>query len=123
MENKNINAPVYIFFDGEQRSLRSTRRIRQGETILHLPKQIRMMPDKYSLEVTPGVHLDCEYHSVGAINHSCDPSAFVKDTRIVAWTCIDVGTPITIDYKKTEQKLANPFDCTCGSKNCRGRIE
>ena len=115
--------PAYIFFDGKQKTLKATRRIRQGETILNLPTKIRQNPDKYSLEVYPSVHLDCEFHMVGAINHSCDPNASVKDTRIVAWSCINPGDEIKIDYKKTEQKLAVPFDCNCGSTNCRGRIE
>lgn len=115
--------PAYVFFDGKQKTLKATRRIRQGETITDLPTKIRPNPDKYSIEVHPGVHLDCEFTMVGAINHSCAPNAAVKDTRIIAWACINPGEEIKIDYKRTEQKLAVPFDCLCGSKNCKGRIE
>lgn len=119
----NEEAPAYIFFDGKQRMLKATRRIRQGETILYLPSLVRRTPDKYSLEIHPGLHINCEFSMAGAINHSCEPNASVTQERIVAWACIQPGEEIKIDYKKTEQKLAEPFNCNCGAKNCRGRIE
>lgn len=115
--------PAYILFNAAERSLVSARRIRQGETIANLPQAILTVPDKYSLEIHPGVHVDCEMSMVGAINHSCAPNAYVKDTRIVAWNCIAPGEEITIDYKATEHKLAVPFDCKCGRLGCIGRIE
>lgn len=123
METVNEEAPAYIWFNGLERSLRATRKIHQGETILTLPQATVPMPDKYSLEIYPGIHIDCSYGKAGAINHSCSPNAHVRDTRIVAWRCIESGEDITLDYKITEYKLANPFDCNCGSQSCRGRIE
>lgn len=115
--------PAYVYFDGSQRSLKATRRIRQGETIADIPTTQLSKPDRYSLEIYPGTHVDCELSMVGLINHSCSPNSYVKDTRIVAWTCISPGDQITLDYTITETRLAFPFDCNCGSKNCRGRIE
>lgn len=126
MADKKIDAdhvPAYIFFNGFQRSLKATRRIRQGETIVSLPQASMRYPDQYSLEIYPGVHVDCSNSMAGAINHSCAPNAFVKDTRIVAWTCILPGDEITLDYKATENKLSVPFECLCGYYGCRGRIE
>lgn len=126
MRIHNLDAnhvPAYIWFNGFQRSLKATRRIRQGETIVSLPQSSLSMPDQYSLEIYPGVHVDCEMSMAGAINHCCTPNAYVKDTRILAWKCIMPGDEITLDYKATEHKLAVPFDCKCGSEFCRGRIE
>jgi hypothetical protein len=117
------HVPAYIFFDGFHRTLKATRRIRQGETVVILPESPISMPDRYSLEIYPGIHIDCSQSMAGAINHSCSPNAFVKDSRIVAWTCILPGDEITLDYKITEQKLASPFECKCGYYGCRGRIE
>lgn len=118
-----IAPPAYIYFDGEQRSLRASRRIRQGETIVYLPEDPLLDPDQYSLEIYPGIHVDCSQSPAGATNHSCEPNSCVKDTRIIAWKCINPGDEITIDYKITEHQLAVPFDCYCGTKSCRGRIE
>lgn len=105
------------------RSLVAFDDIRQGETILELPKMAQSNPDIYSIEIAPGVHLDCSEHYIGATNHSCDPNAAIRGNRLVAWSCIAAGDEICIDYKRTESKLAAPFDCKCGSKKCRGRIE
>lgn len=105
------------------RSLVATERIRMGEEILTIPTTVISVPDKYSIEIVPGIHVKCDDSPVGAINHSCDPSAAVRSGKIIAWKCIQPDEAITIDYKKTEQKLSEPFDCVCGSKFCRGRIE
>lgn len=113
---------VYVDDDGF-RSLQATEKIRMGEVIVELPKISQPEADMYSIEIIPGVHVNCSKSLVGAINHGCDPNAAVRRGSIVAWRCIEPGENITIDYKKTEQKLAEPFDCLCGSKFCRGRIE
>lgn len=110
-------------FKGEERALFATGRFHQGETILTFPEVTQPMPDRYSIEISPGIHLDCSFVPAGAINHSCDPSASVRNGKLVAWRCLEEGDEVTIDYKKTEEKLAVPFHCQCGSKNCRGWIE
>lgn len=115
---------VFQTVRGGYRSLKAMRKIRQGETLYDM-NELKPLDkaDKYSIEISPGIHLDCEYVCVGAINHSCDPNAAVRGLRIVAFKCIEAGDEITIDYKRTETTLAEPFDCKCGAKNCRGRIE
>lgn len=115
----NDYSPAYIFFTGSERILKSTRRIRQGETIVHLKGPPLTRPDKYSIQIAHGVHIDCQYSLAGYINHSCKPNAAVRGTRIVAWECIPAGEQITIDYRKTERfPLAEPFACACG--HCNG---
>lgn len=110
-------------FRGEERSLVAVERFHQGETILGLPHVTQQYPDKYSLEASPGIHVDCSFVMAGAINHSCNPSASVRNFNIVAWRCIEAGEEITLDYRKTENKLANPFDCECGYCPPGTRIE
>lgn len=114
---------VEIFFDKGYRTLHAQRSFHQGEVIMDLPQETVERPDMYSIEVLPGIHVECAYSPAGAINHSCDPNAAVRKGKIVAWACIKPGDEIKIDYKRTESKLAAPFDCNCGSRNCRGRIE
>lgn len=111
------------FSETEGRYMAATQDMRQGEEILVLPTATLENPDMYSLEIHPGLHIDCANSPAGALNHSCDANAAVRGNRIIAWNCIKAGEPITLDYKKTEQRLAVPFNCLCGSKNCRGRIE
>lgn len=117
------NNNVEIRVEGDTRSLYALKDFRQGQKILDLPSSTQQHPDMYSIEAWPGVHIDCGFSLAGAINHSCSPNAAVRNMSIVAWECIKAGDQITIDYKRTENKLASPFDCNCKSKNCRGRIE
>ncbi len=114
---------VMVHVENGSRSLKALKRFRQGEYILDLPQTTVLNPDRYSLEISPGLHIDCSTSVVGATNHSCEPNAAVRKGSLVAWSCISEGDEITIDYKRTESKLAVPFECNCGSKNCRGRIE
>jgi len=113
---------VQVRVDEGFRSLYAARDFRQGETIIGLPTITQPEPDMYSIEAWPGIHIDCSRSDAGATNHSCEPNAAVRGGALVAWSCIKAGEEITIDYKRTESKLAAPFDCNCGSKNCRGRI-
>lgn len=106
-----------------QQCLVATDSFHQGETILILPTMTQSDPDKFSIEISPGLHINCSNDHSKAINHSCSPNAAVRNGKIVAWTCISKGDPITIDYNRTETRLAEPFNCFCGRKNCRGRIE
>lgn len=119
----SISPTVEVFWHEGYKCLCALKDFHQGELIINLPQRSMAGPDRYSIEVSPGIHLDCTDSPVGAINHSCDPNAAVRNGRIIAWTCIKTGEEITIDYKRTEQKLAMPFDCKCNSENCRGRIE
>lgn len=95
----------------EGRGLFAARRIRQGETIMFLPDRVQDERDMYSIEVFPGVHVDCSDSVVGALNHACKANAAVRDNRIVAWACIQEGEEITINYRMTETHLSNPFTC------------
>jgi hypothetical protein len=119
-----ISCPkVATFFEKGHKSLVADQDMRQGETIIELPKIFSFSADRYSIEVYPGIHVVCTDSPVGSINHSCEPNAAVRTDKIIAWNCIKKGEEITIDYKRTETKLSKPFDCKCGSKHCRGRIE
>jgi len=64
------------------------------------------------------------------VNHSCEPNVVLdlssKDMsqwHMRALRQIRPGDPLTYFYPSTEWKMAQPFDCLCGSKNCLGRIE
>ena len=101
------------------RLLKATERIRQGEIIIELPDIPLAERDMYSIEVHPGVHVDCSKSPVGAINHACKANAAVRNGEIVAWACIEPGEEITINYRMTETHLTAPFVCKC----CNEKME
>ncbi len=57
------------------------------------------------------------------INHSCNPNAGFKGTRIlVAMKNIKKDEEVTFDYSITEHDPYWKMKCTCGEKNCRKLI-
>jgi hypothetical protein len=57
------------------------------------------------------------------INHSCEPNAgLVGQITIVALRRILPGEEVTIDYAMCDGSPYDEFDCTCGSKLCRGTV-
>lgn len=66
---------------------------------------------------TPDLRDDAEL-----INHSCNANVgVVGQILLVAKRDIQVGEELTFDYDTTEAE-ATPFECNCGSPNCRGTI-
>src|SRR3989344_7616464 len=55
------------------------------------------------------------------VNHSCNPNVMEKERTAYALGNIKKGEEITIDYDKIAY-LEKPFECRCGSKNCRSFV-
>ena len=56
------------------------------------------------------------------LNHSCDPNAWVEGLNLVARRDIATGEEIRVDYATYGNNILAPFDCRCGSPDCRGRV-
>ncbi|HUE77905.1 MAG TPA: SET domain-containing protein-lysine N-methyltransferase [Longimicrobiales bacterium] len=56
------------------------------------------------------------------VNHSCDPSAWLEGLDVVARRDIADGEEITLDYATFCNEVMPPFECHCGSAECRGVI-
>jgi len=102
-----------VINDNGFKSVIATEKIKLGETIVSLPQKFKGTRDRYSIQVSHNLHVDCSDHIIGSINHNCDPSASVKHMRIIAWKCIEPGEEVTIDYRKTESHLSEYFKCSC----------
>ncbi|MEV6238314.1 SET domain-containing protein-lysine N-methyltransferase [Lentzea sp. NPDC051838] len=57
------------------------------------------------------------------MNHSCDPTVFVRQHAVMALKPVDIGQDITFNYNTTEFDMAEPFACRCGSGRCTGRVQ
>lgn len=69
------------------------------------------------------VYLDAPGH---ALNHSCDPSAGVRDNDrgaydLIALRDLAAGDEVTFDYGTTEEFDVTLSTCACGAARCRGR--
>jgi SET domain-containing protein len=68
--------------------------------------------DRYAVILPPGCYL----------NHSCDPNAMRSGVKVVAWTAIDAGEEITVDYRLNAFDDNARYECACGSPSCTGEI-
>lgn len=55
-------------------------------------------------------------------NHSCMPNTTFRGLDVIALRPITNGDELTLDYSAAMNEFSEPFDCRCGSPNCRGRI-
>ena len=56
-------------------------------------------------------------------NHSCQPNTAYKGLNIYAIQPITKGEELTLDYTMFLDDKMQPFNCNCGTPNCKGWIE
>jgi D-alanine-D-alanine ligase-like ATP-grasp enzyme len=79
---------------------------------------------KYAYPLSKEVFLLWEYDPAGWApqNHSCNPNTTYKGLNVVALKKIFKGEELTLDYASFLDENMEPFNCQCGSPDCRGLI-
>ncbi|MCX6550376.1 MAG: SET domain-containing protein-lysine N-methyltransferase [Acidobacteria bacterium] len=79
---------------------------------------------RYAYPISPDVFVlwDTEPTGWAPQNHSCDPNTAFAGLNLVALRNIRAGEELTVDYATFYDRHMIPFDCTCGSAVCRGRV-
>ncbi len=98
---------MYVLKKGKIVSHDEIKNLSELEKI-HLDK---IGENEYEIIESPGCY----------INHSCEPNVEEKNRTGYALRDIQKGEEITIDYDKIAH-LEEPFECHCGSKNCRSFV-
>ena len=98
-----------------------------GALIVPLLGTVSNQASKRTIQIDDTVHLDESEHIVAGVNHSCDPNAYLDFSDldrlcIRALEPIPEGSEVTIDYCASEEELAEPFECWCGSGSCYGTV-
>jgi len=103
-----------------------------GATLFQLEGERRPRATRYSVQMGENLHLDVSgEHSSEEIldryfwrfmNHSCDPTAMIRNRDVITLRDITPWTDITFNYNSTEYDMAEPFACHCGSAQCLGDI-
>jgi hypothetical protein len=111
------------FYDGMEGWVRLDRR-----QVRQLPRDAKKLFLRYGLDqdfdqiIGP---VDIRYVTTpdNFINHSCDPNLrYDVAGNVVAARNIAKGEEVFIDYGCFIVNFDEPFNCSCGSHNCRGRI-
>ncbi|KAH8722775.1 hypothetical protein GQ44DRAFT_555462, partial [Phaeosphaeriaceae sp. PMI808] len=80
-----------------------------------------------SVQASRDLHIELNCDLV-YINHSCQPSLVFDMQRWEVRVSEDLegglkeGDELTFFYPSTEWDMAQPFNCLCGGRKCRGRI-
>ena len=105
-----------------ENSLVIQTQVTAGKLLIDLKQGGSFRPrDKYTIEIHDG-HI---YHPVAKhINHSCEPNSFVNQetASIIALKELAHSDHITLDYYKTESIITVPFECSCGTTDCKGYV-
>ena len=81
-------------------------------------------PTYLTVQVGIRKHITLDPEFLQYINHGCDPNVFFNTTtmQVEALKHISVEEEMTFFYPSAEWKMAQPFDCYCGSPKCLGKI-
>lgn len=81
------------------------------------------VPNRFSVQVGTDRHID-GLRELTYLNHSCAPNVFVNTTEltVIALRPIAMGEELSFFYPSTEWRMAEPFDCLCGTTECVGQI-
>jgi len=109
----------------------ATQFITKGEVVLSIKGEVTERANRYTVQISEDKHIDLpenfEEHPDDFLwmytNHSCDPNIYIEDREFIALKSIKTGDPITFDYETNEAEMAEPFNCQCGSINCRDLIK
>lgn len=97
--------------------------IPKGKVVLDVKGEKTTERNRYSIQIGENEHINPELDGGKYMNHSCDPNCEMnEDLQMVALNDINAGDELTFDYTTTESEIIAPFDCKCGSAQCRGRI-
>jgi D-alanine-D-alanine ligase len=110
-----------LVFKGEARAQRLVTRTHVERTWSAADREIFY---RYAYPVGPEVFVlwDTDPAEWAPENHSCDPNTRFEGLDVVAARDIAEGEELTLDYAVCYDSRTIPFDCTCGSPRCRGRI-
>lgn len=121
---------VLVTQDG--RHLIAIRPIAAGTTLFSLIGRETPTPTRYSVQVGPALHLDqdCARDITDVVHrfywrymdHHCEPTTVIRHREVIALRDIAQGDRVTFNYNTTEDDMAEPFRCHCGSARCAGMV-
>ncbi len=111
-----------VVFEGEGRSQRIVTRSHVDRTWSAADRDVFY---RYAYPISSEIFVlwDTEPTGWAPQNHSCDPNTEFIGLNLVARRDIRGGEELTVDYATFYDRHMTPFDCTCGSPRCRGRVE
>jgi D-alanine-D-alanine ligase len=113
--------PGEVIFQGEGRSQRI---ITKSYVDKHWNETDKETFTRYAYPVGNEVYIlwDNDPSEWAPQNHSCSPNTGYEGLNVIALTNINKGDELTLDYGNFLDDSMMPFECRCGSPNCRGTV-
>jgi hypothetical protein len=105
--------------------LHSTQTFKPGGIISHFSAAgVFTEPSYLTVQTGDDTHITLLPEFLQYINHSCRPNMFFDTTnmQLLCLRKIVPGDQFTFFYPSTEWKMAQPFECRCGTADCIGQI-
>ena len=106
------------------KSVITTLAVLGGDLIAQISGHREMgAPNRFTVQVSVSRHIDGLWQ-LTYMNHSCAPNVFLDTTELSVFALRDiaVGEELSFFYPSTEWRMAEPFECLCGTPECIGKI-
>lgn len=111
-----------VVFRGEERALRlvTSRHVEANWNAAD-----RELFRHYAVPVSEQIYAiwDEDPNAWAPQNHSCEANTRYDGLNVVAQRDIAPGDEITLDYHELLDEASEAFDCRCGARSCRGRVQ
>ena len=87
----------------------ATKNYKINDIIHILDGEVKLIPNKYSIEIGKDMHIIDDYGKF--INHSFSPNAKIDENKVIAIKNISSGEEICYNYNDSESVMASPFYC------------
>ncbi len=109
-------------YQGEERATRVVTKT-YVEAHWNHEEQMRFRQYAYPLGGDAYAFWDAEPGEWAPQNHSCEANTKMEGLNMIATRDIATGEELTLDYAHFLDKEMEPFQCQCGSAQCRGIIK
>jgi D-alanine-D-alanine ligase-like ATP-grasp enzyme len=115
-------APGEVLFRGEERTHRLVTRSHVERT---WDAADRLLFEQYAFPVGTEVYAiwDDDPNVWAPQNHSCNANTGYSGLDVIATREILAGEELTLDYGELLDEHSAAFECRCGAKTCRGKVQ
>lgn len=110
-----------IIFTGEEKAHRIVTK-RYVETNWNDEQKLNFRRYAYALSEEVFVLWDDDPSKWAPQNHSCNANTGLDGLNVIALRKIAKGEELTLDYSHFLDENMEPFECKCGSADCRGMV-
>ena len=123
--SKHENCEVRQQLSNKQNGLFSIASFKKGDLIVAFEaSKIVDEPNYLTVQISENKHIHLLPEYLQFVNHSCEPNVIFNTTtmQLECVSAIAAGDELCFFYPATEWKIAQEFNCHCGTAKCIGLV-